>query len=110
MSVKITPHYDAATRQVTIAETQDCEPHLEYNRALQGTPHNRKADLRHYAHTPNIWINKWLHEEWARGNVSLKPFGKEFDEMMARKLRDPENAWMLTGPTGTAYKQGHKCR
>ena len=31
-----------------------------------------------------------LNEEHARGNVGLRLFGKEFDELVARKLRDPE--------------------
>lgn len=107
MSVKITPHYDAAENRVTIAETQDCEPHVEYAKRLQSIPHNRKAEFRHQAHIPTIWLHKWLNEERARGHV-IRPFSAEFDEMIAIRLRDPTYAWMKAGPDGTAYKQGHK--
>ena len=45
---------------------------------------------RHVATIPNVILVKWLNEEHARGNVGLRLFGREFDALVARKLRDPE--------------------
>ena len=46
-------------------------------------------------HPVNI-INQWLNEEWARGNVSLRLAGPEFDALVARKLRVPEWRFLRT--------------
>jgi hypothetical protein len=41
-----------------------------------------------------VIIVRWLNEEYARGNIHLRPFTREFNEtVVARKLRDPE--WRL---------------
>jgi hypothetical protein len=68
---------------------QDVEAIIARNKALASTP--QKSDWgRHVASIPLNIINAWLHEEWARGNVTLRLAGAEFDAMVARKLADPD--------------------
>ena len=73
-----------------VAETvQDVEPILERNKALRSQP--QKSDWgRHVATIPNVILVKWLNEEYARGNVGLRIFSKEFDALIAKKLNDPD--------------------
>jgi len=73
---------------ITVEHWQDCEPVLERNKLLRDQP--QKSDWgRHVASIPNGVLLKWLHEEWNRGNF-IKAFGPEMDELVDRKLRDPE--------------------
>lgn len=76
--------------KLIVAETmQDVEPILERNKALQGEA--QRSDWgRHVASIPNVILVKWLNEEHARGNTSLRLFSPEFDALIARKLQDPE--------------------
>ena len=37
---------------------------------------------------------KWLNEEHARGNTGLRLFTQEFDELVAKKLADPDWAYL----------------
>lgn len=78
------------TEKLIVAETmQDVEPILEQNKMLRATP--QKSDWgRHIASIPNVIVTKWLNEEWARGNTNLRPFTKEFDELVTLKLQDPD--------------------
>jgi hypothetical protein len=39
---------------------------------------------------------RWLNEEHARGRTGLSLFGKEFDEVVKRKLNDPDWAYLRT--------------
>ena len=73
-----------------VAETvQDVELILERNKSLRGV--EQKSDWgRHIASIPNVILVKWLNEEYACGNVSLRIFSKEFDALIAKKLNDPD--------------------
>lgn len=84
------------TEKLIIAETmQDVEPILEWNKHLRSIP--QKSDWgRHIANIPLVIVTKWLNEEWSRGNVNLRYLSKEFDEIVARKLRDPDWAYLRT--------------
>lgn len=74
---------------------QDVEDIIERNKRLQNEP--QKSDWgRHVACIPNNILVAWLHEEWARGNTTIKLFGREMDELVARKLRDPDWRWLRT--------------
>jgi len=76
--------------KLIVAETiQDVEPILEHNQALRSEPQKSHWG-RHIACIPNVILVKWLNEEYARGNVSLRMFSKEFDALIATKLRDPD--------------------
>lgn len=106
MSAVTTLHLDR-TEKLIIAETmQDVEPILERNKALRATP--QQSDWgRHIASIPNVIITRWLNEEWAAGNVNLRPFTKEFDELVAKKLRDPDWAYLRTDSKMASFRIGY---
>lgn len=82
-------HVDEADKTFTINRVQDVEPILELNKYLQTV--SQKSDWgRHKAHIPNIFLEKWLREEWDKGNVDLKIFTPEFDALIERKIEDPD--------------------
>lgn len=85
-----------AKDSLLIANTmQDVEPILERNKMLRTMP--QKSDWgRHIASIPNVEIVRWLNEEWARGNADIRFGSKEFDELVAKKLRDPDYAYLRT--------------
>jgi len=83
------------TGTVIASTTQDVEPILERNKALQAEP--QRSDWgRHVAQIPNVLLVQWLNEEHARGNIGLRLFTREFDELVARKLADPDWAHLKT--------------
>ena len=80
---------------VAIEHIQDVEPILERNKMLRGE--EQKSDWgRHVASIPNVIYVKWLDEEHARGNTSLRMFTPEFDLIVQKKLQDPEWAYLRT--------------
>jgi hypothetical protein len=86
---------DRDARKIIASTTQDVEPILERNHALRGEP--QRSDWgRHVATIPNVILVRWLNEEYARGNTQLRIFTKEFDELVARKLEDPDWAYLRT--------------
>jgi len=79
--------------EIVASTTQDVEPILDRNAALRGEP--QRSDWgRHVATIPNVILVRWLNEEYARGNTSLHMFTTEFDELVQRKLRDPDWAYL----------------
>jgi hypothetical protein len=83
------------TGTVIASTTQDVEPILERNKMLRGEP--QRSDWgRHVASIPNVILVQWLNEEHARGNTQLRLFTREFDELIARKLADPDWAYLQT--------------
>lgn len=88
-------HQDHNEKTTTFGRTQDVEPYLEHNKLLRSMP--QKSDWgRHIASIPNVIIERWLNEEHARGNIGLRLYSREFDELIARKLRDPDWAYLRT--------------
>jgi len=80
---------DRTDKTIVASTWQDVAPILARNKALRREP--QRSDWgRHIATIPNVILVQWLNEEYARGNVGLRLFGKEFDALIARKLRDPE--------------------
>ena len=39
---------------------------------------------------------KWLNEEYVSGNVGLRMYTAEFNELVQRKLQDPDWAYLRT--------------
>jgi hypothetical protein len=73
----------------------DIEENLEHARHLRSLP--QKNDWgRHIAHIPNIVAMKWLNDEWHHGNTGLRYMSKEWDELVRRKLQDPDWAYLRT--------------
>jgi hypothetical protein len=93
VSVKTVFHREGYER------TQDVEDIIENNKKLQNETQDRKSDFRHIASIPNIILEKWLREEWARGNSTLKWCGPEMDALVAKKLKDPDWRWLRTDKT-----------
>jgi len=93
--VLIRPHLDSNGRDLAIEHVQDVEPILEWNKqARRGEQHGDWG--RHVARIPNVIYVRWLDEEHARGNISLRMFTTEFDLIVQRKLDDPEWAYLRT--------------
>jgi len=54
------------------------------------------GNYRMTSQIPLIFIEKWLNEEWMRGNVGLKLCDEEFDKIIFRKLQDPDWKFLRT--------------
>ncbi len=82
-------HLDTGGDRLTIEHVQDVEPVLERNAAMRGEA--QRSDWgRHIASIPNIVIVQWMNE------TGVLPFTREFDEIVARKLKDPDWAHLRT--------------
>ena len=85
-------HLDRSEKLIIAHSLQDVEPILEHNKALRSMP--QKSDWgRHIASIPNVILTKWLNEA---NSPTLRMFSKEFDELVAKKLRDPDWAYLRT--------------
>ena len=92
--VLVRPHFDADGDHLAIEQLQDVEPIIERNKGLQSLP--QRSDWgRHIATIPNVILVRWMNEEHARGN-RVMPFTPAFAEVIARKLRDPDWAFLRT--------------
>jgi hypothetical protein len=88
-------HVDDSEKKFTLNRVQDVEPILDINKELQTL--DQKSDWgRHVATIPSVFIEKWLNEEWERGNIHLKPFTPEFDILIEAKLQDPDWKFLRT--------------
>jgi hypothetical protein len=95
---------DAAERKLTFVGVQDVEPYLEHAKKLRAM--EQKSDAwRHTGMIPNIILTKWLHEELDRGHKGLRIGSKEFDQIIWRKLQDPDWAYLRTD--GVRHKVGY---
>ena len=91
MDVRV--HLDSNGQDLAIEHIQDVDPILEWNKAARAE--DQKSDWgRHVARIPNVIYVKWLDEEHAKGNTSLRMFSPEFDAIVKRKLQDPEWAYL----------------
>lgn len=87
--VLVRPHFDSNGKDLAIEHVQDVEPILEWNKEARRD--DQKADWgRHVARIPNVIYVKWLDEEHRKGNTSLRMFTPAFDEIVQKKLQDPE--------------------
>lgn len=93
--VRIRAHLDSNGDDLAIEHIQDVEPILQWNR--EARREEQHSDWgRHVARIPNVIYVRWLNEEHARGNMSLRMFTPEFDLVVQRKLDDPEWAYLRT--------------
>lgn len=93
--VQLRVHQDWSERATTFEVVQDVEPYLEHNKELRSQP--QKSDWgRHVASVPNVIINRWLQEEWDRGNTSLTFGSPEWRALVWKKLQDPDWAYLRT--------------
>lgn len=89
----VNAHLDSNGQDLAIEHVQDVEPILDWNREARREDQNSDWG-RHVARIPNVIYIKWFDEEHSRGNVNLRLFSKEFDEIVQRKLQDPEYAYL----------------
>jgi hypothetical protein len=95
MMVDTRLHLDPNGRDLTIERTQDVEDILARNKALRGE--EQRSDWgRHVASIPCVILELWLNEEAARGDRTMCWGSHEFDALVAKKLRDPDWAYLRT--------------
>ena len=75
---------------------QECDPIIELNKRLQSEPQRRGETFRLVGTIPEVILLKWLNEEWERGNTTLKWIGEEFNQLVWRKLQDPDWKYLRT--------------
>lgn len=91
--VSVRAHLDSNGKDLAIEHVQDVEPILEWNKEARRD--EQRSDWgRHVARIPNVIYVKWLDEEHAKGNTSLRMFSKEFDAIVQKKLADPDWAYL----------------
>jgi len=78
---------------LAITQEQDCEAVIDANKRMQNGE-KQVGPWRLTAQIPPIFILMWLNEEWARGNIGLKFADQEFDQIIFKKLRDPDYKWL----------------
>lgn len=97
--INIRPHFDSNGRDFAVERIQDCNPILDWN--AEARTEEQKSDWgRHVARIPNVIILKWMDEEWTRGNKGLRLFSPEFDQLVWRKLQDPDWAFLRVDKQG----------
>ena len=95
MSVETRFHLEPNGRDLTIERVQDVEEILARNKILRAQ--EQRSDWgRHIASIPCVILEKWLNEEAARGNSAIRWGSPEFDALVAKKLRDPDWAYLRT--------------
>lgn len=82
-------------KKIAIEHRQDVEPILEHNKRLR-TEEQHSDWGRHVANIPNVIYVKWLDEAHAAGRTDLRMFTPEFDEIVQKKLQDPDWAYLRT--------------
>jgi len=89
------PHFDSDGSGLTIEHIQDVVPILDWN--SEARRDEQRSDWgRHVARIPNVIYVKWLNDEYAKGNTRLRPFTPEFDDIVQKKLNDPDWAYLRT--------------
>ena len=105
MTVQTRFHLDPDGKGLAVERIQDVQPILERNKQLRSM--EQRSDWgRHVASIPNVILERWLNDEFHRGNVSLRMFTKEFDELVERKLKDPEWAYLRTDCSNALLRFG----
>lgn len=94
---------DEADGGGTIISQQDVAPILEYNlqARLANDGYSPSRELRRVAFIPSIIRDKWLNEEgWDAYRPDL------YADRLARKLNDPDWAYLRTAPGRVASVNG----
>ena len=93
MSIFRRDHYDATENKFIVERIQDVEPILDNNKALANEAQTMDG-FHHIGEIPNVFIERWLNEEYERGNVGLHLGHPDFLALCKRKLRDPDWAFL----------------
>lgn len=86
---------DQGEKKLTFVNVQDVEPILDLNREERSE--DQTSDWgRKIARIPNTVLLQWFYEEVHKGNTTLRMYTTEFDELIAKKLKDPDWAYLRT--------------
>ena len=86
---------DEGEKTLTFVNVQDVEPILDLNKEQRSE--DQHSDWgRRIARIPNSILLQWFYEEQAKGNLTLQMYTEEFDRIVARKLQDPDWAYLRT--------------
>lgn len=88
-------HLDSNGQDLAVEHIQDVEPILEKNKLLR-TIQQKSDCAREVADIPYVILVRWLDEEYARGNTGLRLFSQEFNQIVRRKLQDPDWKFLRT--------------
>jgi hypothetical protein len=83
---------------------EDVDPILDHNALLRTIPQTRTDGLKHKATIPVAVLYQWMSEAWDAGHA-LRFGGEEFNELVARKLRDPNYKYLLVD--GPSHRVGY---
>lgn len=86
---------DQSENKVTFVNVQDAEPILDAN--ANDRAEEQTSDWgRKIGRIPNTLLLKWYYDEIHRGNTTLQMYSKEFDQLILKKLEDPDYAYLRT--------------
>lgn len=89
----IKAHLDSNGEDLAIEHVQDVEDILAWNKEARRD--EQPSDWgRHIARIPDVIYLRWFEEEQQKGNTTLRMYSKEFDEIVHKKLKDPEWAYL----------------
>lgn len=82
-----------------VTRSQDVAPVLDFNKACQSDTsfnngYTQSGDLQHVARVPLILMELWWKEA---GRPAGGVYGKAMNEVMKKKLNDPDYAYLRTG-------------
>lgn len=86
---------DSNGQDLAVEHVQDVEPILERNKVLR-TLQQKSDCTREVADIPYVTLITWLNEEHARGNTGLLFLSAEFNQIVKKKLSDPDWAYLRT--------------
>lgn len=93
-------HLDSNGQDLAIENIQDVEPILERNKLLRTLDQTKTDGMKEIAEIPNVILIQWLNEQHAKGNEDLRLFTPEMDEIVKKKLADPDWAHLRTDKPG----------
>ena len=94
---------DRAEDRLTVSYTDEVQTVLDHNKNLRTTQQHSDWG-RHIATIPPIVMVQWLNEELAKGH-NVRYLSSEWDEIVARKLNDPDWAYLRTD--GPRFRAGY---
>lgn len=80
--------------RLVFAATQDCDAILDLNKAMatENDGYTPSREMRRVASIPLVLVYKWRQEE------GWDAFNPRHADRLARKLNDPDYAWLRTAP------------
>lgn len=69
----------------------------DQNDPLFNKGYTEGRDMKHVARVPLVILEQWWREENRRRATKIPLYGKEMNEVIRRKLNDPDNKFLRTG-------------